>query len=78
ATSIPCIMVNDNQASDYTKIHNSPYYVLVKEEYWEKVRSEIIPAGGSSKYTVTTGVSTEDQQRMTDTLSMNFGADLGF
>ncbi|MED1558649.1 RICIN domain-containing protein [Bacillus paramycoides] len=78
ATLIPCIMVKDNGASDYTKIHNSPYYVLEKEEYWEKVRSEIIPAGSTSKYTVKTGVSTVDQQKMTDTLSMNFGADLGF
>lgn len=78
ATLIPCIMVNDNGASDYTKIHNSPYYVLEKEEYWEKVRSEIIPAGSSSKYTLKKGVSTVDQQKMTDTLSMSFGADLGF
>lgn len=77
ATLIPCIMVKDNGASDYTKIHNSPYYVLEKEEYWEKARSEIIPAGSSSKYTVKTGVSTVDQQKMTDTLAMNFGADLG-
>ncbi|MBE5107882.1 RICIN domain-containing protein [Bacillus thuringiensis] len=78
ASLIPSIMVKDNGASDYTKIHNSPYYVLVKEEYWERVRSEIIPAGSSSKYTVKTGVSIVDQQKMTDTLSMNFGADLGF
>lgn len=77
ATLIPCIMVKDNSASDYTKIHNSPYYVLEKEEYWEKVSSEIVPAGGTSKYTVKRGVSTVDQQKMTDTLAMNFGADLG-
>ncbi|MGG0233714.1 RICIN domain-containing protein [Bacillus tropicus] len=77
ASLIPCIMVKDNNASDYTKIHNSPYYTLVKEEYWEKVRSEIIPAGSTSKYTIRSGVSTVDQQKMTDTLSMNFGADLG-
>lgn len=77
ASLIPSIMVNDNQASDYTKIHNSPYYALVKEEYWEKVYSDIIPAGGSRKYTLKTGVSSVDQQKMTDTLAMSFGADLG-
>lgn len=77
ATLIPCIMVKDNSVSDYTKIHNSPYYVLEKEEYWEKVSSEIVPVGGTSKYTVKRGVSTVDQQKMTDTLAMNFGADLG-
>ncbi|PJN52682.1 RICIN domain-containing protein [Bacillus mycoides] len=77
ASLIPSIMVKDNGASDYTKIHNSPYYVLVKEEYWDKVYSDIIPAGGSRKYTLKTGVSTVDQQKMTDTLNMSFGTDLG-
>ncbi|MBX0352928.1 RICIN domain-containing protein [Bacillus toyonensis] len=77
ASLIPSIMVKDNGASDYTKIHNSPYYVLIKEEYWEKVRSEIIPAGATSKYTVKSGVSEIDQKKMTDTLAMSFGADLG-
>lgn len=74
---IPSIMVNDNGMSDYTKIHTSPYYVLVKEEYWEKAYSDIIPAGGSRKYSLKTGVSTVDQQKMTETLNMSFGADLG-
>ncbi|MED1093535.1 RICIN domain-containing protein [Bacillus paramycoides] len=74
---IPCIMVKDSSADDYTKIHNSPYYVLQKEEYWEKTRSATISPGGTDKYFVKNGVSTVDQQRMTDTLAMNFGADLG-
>ncbi|PJN58445.1 toxin (plasmid) [Bacillus mycoides] len=77
ASLIPSIMVKDNGASDYTKIHNSPYYALVKEEYWEKVRSEIIPAGATSKYTVKSGVSEIDQKKMSDTLAMSFGSDLG-
>ncbi|PEI85369.1 RICIN domain-containing protein [Bacillus pseudomycoides] len=77
ASLIPCIMVKDSGASDYTKIHNSPYYVLQKEEYWEKTRSATISPGGTDKYFVKTGVSTVDQQKMTDTLSMNFGVDLG-
>ncbi|MDM5189442.1 RICIN domain-containing protein [Bacillus sp. DX4.1] len=77
ASLIPSIMVKDNGASDKTKIHNSPYYVLVKEEYWEKAFSDIIPAGGSRKYTLKTGVSNTDQQKMTETLAMSFGTDLG-
>ncbi|EJV55146.1 MULTISPECIES: RICIN domain-containing protein [Bacillus cereus group] len=77
ASLIPSIMVKDNSASDKTKIHNSPYYVLVKEEYWEKEYSDIIPAGGSRKYTLKTGVSNVDQQKMTETLAMSFGTDLG-
>ncbi|MEH7051417.1 RICIN domain-containing protein [Bacillus pseudomycoides] len=77
ASLIPCIMVNDNQASDYTKIHNSPYYTLVKEEYWDKTYSAVIPAGVTHKYSFTTGMSSVDQQKMTDTLSMSIGADFG-
>ncbi|MFV5170624.1 RICIN domain-containing protein [Bacillus cereus] len=77
ASLIPCIMVNDNQASDYTKMHNSPYYTLVKEEYWDKTFSAVIPAGLTRNYEFKTGMSSVDQQKMTDTLSMTVGADLG-
>ncbi|SDE18889.1 Insecticidal Crystal Toxin, P42 [Bacillus wiedmannii] len=77
ASLIPCIMVKDNQASDYTKIHNSPYYTLVKEEYWDKTFSAVIPAGLTRNYTFKTGVTSVDQQKMTDTLSMKIGADFG-
>lgn len=77
ASLIPCIMVNDNQASDYTKIHNSPYYTLVKEEYWDKTFSAVIPAGLTRNYSFKTGMTSVDQQKMTDTLSMKIGADLG-
>ncbi|PFZ05998.1 toxin [Bacillus pseudomycoides] len=77
ASLLPCIMVNDSQASDYTKIHNSPYYTLVKEEYWDKTFSKVIQPGLSESYSYKTGVSSVDQQKMTDTLSMKFGADLG-
>ncbi|MEB8691794.1 RICIN domain-containing protein [Bacillus cereus] len=78
ASLIPCIMVNDSSASDYTKIHNSPYYTLVKEEYWDKTFSKVIQPGLSESYSYVTGVSSVDQKKMTDTLSMTFGADLGF
>ncbi|MGM2864566.1 RICIN domain-containing protein [Bacillus cereus group sp. Bce021] len=78
ASLLPCIMVNDNQASAYTKIHNSPYYTLVKEEYWDKTFSAVIPAGLTRNYSFKTGMTSTDQQKMTDTLSMKIGADLGF
>ncbi|CAH2465051.1 Uncharacterized protein BWGO95_03281 [Bacillus mycoides] len=77
AALIPSIMVKDNNASDKTKIHNSPYYTLVKEEYWEKAYSDIIPAGGSRQYTLKKGVSKTDQEKMTETVGMSFGVDLG-
>ena len=59
-------MVKDSQASDYTKIHNSPYYTLVKEEYWDKTFSAVIPAGLTRNYTFKTGMTSVDQQKMTD------------
>ncbi|PDX99426.1 RICIN domain-containing protein [Bacillus pseudomycoides] len=77
ASLIPCIMVKDSQTNDYTKIHNSPYYTLVKEEYWDKTFSKVIQPGLSEAYSYKTGVSSVDQQKMTDTLSMKFGADFG-
>ncbi|PFM56462.1 toxin [Bacillus cereus] len=77
ASLLPCIMVNDSQVDDYTKIHNSPYYTLVKEEYWDKTFSKVVQPGLSESYSYKTGVSSVDQQKMTDTLSMKFGADLG-
>ncbi|MFB5253668.1 RICIN domain-containing protein [Bacillus mycoides] len=77
ASLVPCFMVKDSQASDYTKIHNSQYYTLVKEEYWDKTFSAVIPAGLTRNYTFKTGMTTVDQQKMTDTLSMKIGADFG-
>ncbi|USL16640.1 RICIN domain-containing protein [Bacillus thuringiensis] len=74
---VPCFMVKDSQASDYTKIHNSPYYTLVKEEYWDKTFSAVVPAGLTRNYTFKTGMTSVDQQKMTDTLSMKIGADFG-
>ncbi|EJS62822.1 RICIN domain-containing protein [Bacillus cereus] len=77
ASLIPCIMVQDNSADDYTKIHNSPYYTLVKEEYWDKTFSAVVPAGLTRNYSFKTGMTSVDQQKMTDTLSMKIGADFG-
>ncbi|HHP1053196.1 RICIN domain-containing protein [Bacillus cereus group sp. BfR-BA-01354] len=74
---VPSIMVTDNNASDYTKIHNSPYYILLKEEYWDKTFSAVIPAGLTKSYSFKTGITSVDQQKMTDTLSIKIGADLG-
>ncbi|WP_369901436.1 RICIN domain-containing protein [Bacillus manliponensis] len=78
ASLIPCIMVNDSQVSDYTKIHESPYYTLVKEEYWDKSASTVLTSGATQSLSFKTGMSSTDQQKMTDTLSIKVGADLGF
>ncbi|MGH0544808.1 RICIN domain-containing protein [Bacillus cereus] len=77
ASLVPCIMVNDSQTSDYTKIHNSPYYTLVKEEYWDKAASTVLTPGATQSVAFKTGMSSSDQQKMTETLSMKVGADFG-
>ncbi|MDR4190902.1 toxin, partial [Bacillus pseudomycoides] len=77
ASLVPCIMVTDSQASEYTKMHNSPYYTLVKEEYWDKAASAVIPSGATQNISFKTGMTSTDQQKMTETLSMKVGADLG-
>jgi hypothetical protein len=77
ASLVPCIMVNDSQASDYTKIHNSPYYILEKEEYWDKAASTVLSPGATQSLAFKTGMSSTDQQKMTETLSMKIGADFG-
>ncbi|PGL85672.1 toxin [Bacillus sp. AFS054943] len=77
ASLVPCIMVNDSQTSDYTKIHNSPYYTLVKEEYWDKAASTVLEPGATQSISFKTGMTSSDQQKMTETLSMKVGADFG-
>ncbi len=78
ASLIPCIMVNDSQVSDYTKIHNTPYYTLIKEEYWEKAASTVLAPSAKQSIAFKTGISSSDQQKMTETISMKVGADFGF
>ncbi|PEQ68109.1 RICIN domain-containing protein [Bacillus cereus] len=77
ASLIPCIMVNDGQQADYTKIQNSPYYKLIKEEYWEQTYSLVLAPNQKRGYSYTTGTSSVDQTRMTNTLNMEIGADFG-
>ena len=77
ASLLPSIMVSDGQSSDYTKIHNSPYYTLVKEEYWDKAASTVLAPGATQSIAFKTGMSSSDQQKMTETLSMKIGADFG-
>ncbi|PEQ68089.1 hypothetical protein CN469_04415 [Bacillus cereus] len=61
----------------YTKIQNSPYYKLIKEEYWEQTYSLVLGPSQKRSYSYVTGTSSVDQTRMTNTLNIEIGADFG-
>ncbi|PGS81799.1 insecticidal toxin [Bacillus thuringiensis] len=77
-TTIPYFMVNDPTFNLQQKIQNSPYYKLVKIQYWEKVTQRILGPSDSYEYEKRKGVSRTDQTSMTETVSMSIGADFGF
>ncbi|PFX69849.1 insecticidal toxin [Bacillus cereus] len=77
-TNIPCIMIDDKTFSSPQKIQYSPYYKLVKIQYWEKVTQRILGPRDTYSYQKSKGVSRTDQSSMTETVSMSIGADFGF
>lgn len=78
ATYMPYFMVKDPYYNAQQKIKNSPYYILVRRQYWKKLTQRILAPSDSYKYTETTGVSRTDQTSMTETTEISIGADLGF
>ncbi|XLP22169.1 RICIN domain-containing protein [Bacillus toyonensis] len=77
-TLMPCIMVTDNNWSASNKITNTPYYMLIKTQYWKKIDSHTFAP--NTKYTSTTeyGMNQTDQESMTETTSISVTADAGF
>lgn len=78
ATYMPYFMVKDPYYNAQQKIKNSPYYILVRRQYWKKVTQRILAPSDKYDYTETTGVSRTDQTSMTETTEISIGADLGF
>ncbi|WP_219375743.1 RICIN domain-containing protein [Bacillus mycoides] len=78
ATYMPYFMVKDPYYNAQQKIKNSPYYILVRRQYWQKVTQRILAPSDTYDYTETTGVSRTDQTSMTETTEISIGADLGF
>lgn len=77
-TNIPYFMVHDNTLNAQQKIQTSPYYKLVKIQYWEKVTQRILGPKDEYSYEKKKGMSRTDQISMTETVSMSIGADFGF
>nr|WLN44375.1 Tpp insecticidal protein [Bacillus thuringiensis] len=78
ATYLPYFMVKDPYYNEQQKMQNTPYYILVRRQYWEKISQRVVGAGEKYEYSQTTGVSRTDQTSMTETTEISIGADLGF
>ncbi|WP_420975143.1 hypothetical protein [Bacillus thuringiensis] len=77
STIMPAIMVTDSNWSDATKIQNSPYYRLVKKQYWKRLYSRNFTPGSSETVTTKTGMSRVDVDSMVDKTGIEIKADLG-
>ncbi|PFS55639.1 RICIN domain-containing protein [Bacillus thuringiensis] len=77
-TYLPYFMVKDPYYNAQQKITNSPYYILVRRQYWEKKTQRVLAPSDEYDYMETTGVSRTDQTSMTETTEISVGADLGF
>ncbi|PFE08435.1 RICIN domain-containing protein [Bacillus cereus] len=78
-TLAPCIAVDDPYYNDQQKIQTgNEYYLYVREQYWQRVFSHVLVPGESYTYSQTSGMTTTDQNTVTNTVSHSIGADVGF
>ncbi|MGF9816381.1 RICIN domain-containing protein, partial [Bacillus toyonensis] len=78
-TLAPFFAVNDPYyPNENQQIQTNPYYLYVKKQYWEKVASVKAIPGQEFNYTVTSGMTHEDQNIVSTTVGHTIGADLGF
>ncbi|MDA1775378.1 RICIN domain-containing protein, partial [Bacillus cereus] len=76
-TLIPCIMINDNNWSDATKINTSPYYILEKYQYWTRLENLSLAPGESTHSSYTYGITTRTQISLKNTFGFSIGKDGG-
>ncbi|HHT7228264.1 TPA: RICIN domain-containing protein [Bacillus cereus] len=76
-TLVPCIMVNDNNWSDATKINTSPYYILEKRQYWTRLENLALAPGESTHSSYTYGTTTHVQTSLEHTLGFTISKDSG-
>lgn len=73
----PCIMVEDSWGVAL-KMNETPYYLLKKQEYWEKVFQQDIPAHSTFEKEEISGMRTTEQRTMERTVGITVGKDAGF
>ena len=77
STVIPAVMVNDTW-NKVQVLRESPYYLLIKKQYWKKVDSQVFVPNRKYVSKVTYGMSRTDQQSMTERTGISVTADAGF
>lgn len=76
-TYFPCIMVQDTWGVAL-KMNETPYYLLKKQEYWEKVFQQDIAAHDTIEKEEISGMRTTEQQTMERTTGISVARDAGF
>jgi ricin-type beta-trefoil lectin protein/insecticidal crystal toxin P42 protein len=76
-TYFPCIMVEDSWGVAL-KMNETPYYLLKKQEYWEKVFQQDIAAHDTIEREEISGMRTTEQQTMERTVGITVARDAGF
>lgn len=76
-TYFPCIMVEDTWGVAL-KSKETPYYLLKKQEYWEKVFQQDIAAHDTIEREEISGMRTTEQQTMEKTVGITVARDAGF
>ncbi|WP_176512396.1 RICIN domain-containing protein [Bacillus cereus] len=74
---IPCILVNDGALSPETKVQQSPYYLLIKQQFWQKAAFGTVSPNSIREFSFKAGTTFEDQKSMSDTINMTVGGDFG-
>ncbi|TPF14276.1 RICIN domain-containing protein [Priestia megaterium] len=76
-TTIPAILVQDSIYSLSDQIKKSPYYNIVKNQYWRKTADYRMAPGESHEITNTTGITETDQQTIKHTIGISIQHDMG-
>ncbi|MFF2242165.1 RICIN domain-containing protein [Bacillus thuringiensis] len=77
STIVPAMLVTDSIYSLATQIEKSPYYILVKSQYWKITADYRLAPGESHEITNTTGMTVTDQQTIKSTIGISIQSDVG-
>lgn len=74
---MPCIMVLDGLSLP-RRMQESPYYILVKNQFWKRLWHDTFLPGEGLEQKETTGMAKTVQETMTQTTNISLQADFGF
>lgn len=78
-TVAPFFAISDPRYGTNTarQVHENPYYLYIRKEYWKSIQSHTLAPGEEFQYTYTTGMTAENQTVSSTTTSTTIGADGG-